>query len=153
MIKQYLEGLKNPDLIFLMDKLGVGNNNNLFELVKFLKYYHSSNTVKNQEYERIYLSYKENIISKLNNKFYRKNIEDSSIKFNLERLLKIQEYFPMIENFINLPLCEKENVIYLAWFILYCQTYKFPDENDYNHKILKSYYDLIKDIKSLPINE
>ncbi|RCJ24156.1 hypothetical protein A6S26_19200 [Nostoc sp. ATCC 43529] len=136
-----------------MDKLGVGNNNNLFELVKFLKNYHSPNTADNQKDHRIYNIYKKNIISKINNKFYKKNVEDKSTKFSLELISKIPECLPMIDNFINLPPFEQRNVNYLAWFILYCQTYQFNDESDYNHKILKCYSDLIKYIKSLPIYE
>lgn len=138
-----------------MDKLEIGNNNNLSKLIKFLKYYHFSNTfnsTNNQKYHQTYRIYKTDIISKINHKFYRVNVENSSNKLNID-ILKIPEHFPMIENFISLPTFEQKNIIYLAWFILYCQKYNFNDENDFHHKILKCYYNLIKDIKLLFIHE
>jgi hypothetical protein len=144
-----------------MSQLDEEQNRNLFELVKFLNLYYSSNTtntVRSQEaYKNLMASYGQ-LISKINNDDYKCEVrnkrENIHIEFNLEHLHKIPHQIQMIDNINQLSTYEQKNVIYLFWFILYCKIYRL-DINDPKRitPIWQRYSRLIDQIKCLPINE
>lgn len=140
-----------------MNQLDDEKNKNLFELVKFLKFYYFSDTVENQIlYQKLIDDYGK-LVEKINTdiKDYKNKVEkklsSSHQELHIQHNDSFPQYIEMINNFDSLPNLQQKNVLNLGWFILYCKIYKL-DHPDFHH-VWRRYSELMEQIKSLPVNQ
>jgi hypothetical protein len=140
--------ITNDNLTYLMSNLDKEKNLNLFDIVDFLSKYHLDDYDHTSSHDIINIYGK--LIHQIRNDGYKEKvksqIEKSDQKLNIEDVEYIPTHLQMIDNFNKLPNNERKNIIYLAWFILYCKIYKLDHPDQYSP--WKRYLDLIEKIQN-----
>lgn len=148
-MKQTVDDLSN--LTNLMNRLDKEHNINLYKIVNFLERFYNCKTKNscNQSYREVFSFYQENLINTIKSPHYEEYINKNYNypKFHPDKVTDFPKHMKMLDKFKALRRDERNNILKLAYFVLYC---KFESVDP--TKITSSfhiYYDLIKKIKNI----
>ncbi|MEH2292647.1 hypothetical protein [Nostoc sp.] len=143
-----------------MSQLDDEQNRNLFYIINFLNLYYSSDTAYSEKDCRDLMSLYGELIQKIKPKgeYYKREVKEQFQKshqgLDSKDSHKIPNHTEIINKFKVLNSHEQQNLKYLSWYLLHCKIINLDIDNpNRTYPIWQLYSQLIKDIKSLPINE
>jgi hypothetical protein len=134
-----------------MNRLDNEHNINLYKIVAFLErfYYCKKINSCSQSYEEVFSFYQENLINIIQSSHFKDYINEhyNYPEIHPDKIKEVHKHIDMLNKFNELNQDEQNNLLKLAWFILYCQITKINPRDETSG--FNVYYQLIKKIESL----
>lgn len=148
-MKQTLDDVSN--LTNLMNRLDKEHNINVYKIVDFLErlYDCKKKNSCNQSYREVFSFYQENLINSIKAPHYEEYINKNHNypEFHPDKVTDALKHMNMLGKFKELRRDERNNILKLAYFVLYCQFGPVDPTNITSS--FHIYYDLIKKIENL----
>lgn len=148
-MKQTMDDSSN--LTNLMNRLDKEHNINLYKIVTFLERFYVCKTKNscNQSYREVFSFYQENLINSIKSPHYEEYINKTHnyLEFHPDKVTDSLKHMNMLYKFKELRRDERNNILKLTYFVLYCQFEKINSGD--RRSSFRIYSELIEKIENL----